>query len=138
MFSTDLFMKAFEEDFAWANNQMLEIINIVSQDPQNMKFAWAVIERIYNLLLPVGYMLIVLFFLMEFLKQNTDFHNISMEKTASMVVKLVVAKVIMDSSFDLLMAIFAFTNSLLSSISTSTGQMPLFDSKTIREMVDSM
>ena len=138
MFSTDLFMKTFEEDFAWANNQMLEIIDIVSQDPRNMKFAWGVISKIYDILLPIGYMLIVLYFLMEFLKQNTDFHNISMEKTASMVVKLVIAKVIMDSSFNLLMAIFAFTNGLLSSISTSTGQMPMFDPNTIREMIDAM
>lgn len=138
MFSTDVFMDAFKEDFAWANNQMLEIIDIVNQDPQNMKFAWAVIENIYKLLLPVGYMLIVLFFLMEFLKQNTDFHSISMEKTASMVVKLVIAKVIMDSSFELLTGIFAFTNVLLSGIATNTNQMPLFDTETIREMFDSM
>lgn len=131
-------VKQFENDFGWANRITEDVINIVIQNPKDMPFAWGVIQQIYNILLPVGYMLIVLFFLMEFLKQNTDFHNISMEKTASLVVKLVIAKVIMDSSFELLMAIFAFTNTILSNISKSTSSIPIFDINTLEAMYSQM
>ena len=133
----DVILKNMTEDFGWINQPIKEIADIVSQDPQNMTFAWGVIQNIYNIMLPLGYALIALFFIMEFLKYSTDFHQISMEKTVSLLLKLVIAKLVMDNSFELLMAIFKLTNGVLASMNVSVS-MPAFDIETLRSTIEAM
>lgn len=127
-----------ENSFISANQSVQDIIAIVTQNPQEMTFAWEIIQRIYDLFLPVGYSLIALFFMISFLKQSTEFHNVSMERTAALVVKLVIVKLVMDNSFELILAIFNFTNAILSGVSTSVGEIPIFDLSELEEITSGM
>lgn len=133
----DVILKNMTEDFGWINSPIKEIVDIVSQDPQNMTFAWGVIQNIYDCLLPLGYSLIALFFIMEFLKHSTDFHNVSMEKTVSLVMKFIIAKLVMDNSFELLMAIFKVTTGILISMNVDVN-MPKFDLDTLKATIEAM
>lgn len=133
----DVILKNLTEDFGWINNPVKDIIQIINQDPSNMSFAWGVIQNIYNALLPIGYSLITVFFIMEVIKEHSNFHTISMEKTLSIFMKIIIAKLVMDNSFELMLNIFKISNGILINMQVSPS-IPAMDLASMKATIESM
>lgn len=135
--SEDSILNQLATDSKSLTNALNSIVDLLTRDPASMPHAWSVIEGIHNTLLPVGYSLIVLFFLISWLKQTTDFRNISIEKTFGMIILLIVSKLVMEQSFDILRAIMTMAHSIVSTINTEVS-IPVLDVEHYRSAISGL
>lgn len=135
--SEDYILNQLSSDSKGLTDSLNKIVDLLTKDPASMPHAWNVIEGIHNTLLPVGYNLIVLFFLIGWLKQTTDFKNISIERTFGMIILLIVSKLVMEQSFDILRAIMTMAHSIVSNINTQVS-IPVLDVEHYRSAISGL
>ena len=86
--------------------------------------AWAGIEGVFNrAILPVGYALLCLYFLIELMEKTTH-DNFNLEHFIRMSIKLLVGKILMDNSLAFLNGMIAFGNILIGDFSKSVKDLP--------------
>ena len=120
------------------NQDIVKILEIVTQSPSS-NTAWQVITNIFNILLPVGYSLATLFFIMDFLNSTIKFDNVRWENIIKILLKLVIAKFVLENAFELLEMIFKFTASNATAIGTKpTDIKDLFDIDVLQTQIEAM
>ncbi|MEK4120597.1 hypothetical protein NST44_30920 [Paenibacillus sp. FSL W8-0919] len=91
----------------------VEVVNdvaiLVNEGPASYPGLYATIKDIHSAILPVGYSLLTLYFLLDFFSKTVNFQFFKWETVVSCCVKLIFAKFIMEHAFDLLDAIFAIS-----------------------------
>ena len=113
------------------------ITSLLTRNPESVPHAWGVINNIHNVLLPIGYSLIVLFFLMAWLKQATDFNSMSVEKTFGLLILLVISKFFMEQSFEILRAILGISHGIVSTMNADVA-IPILDVEQYRATISSL
>jgi len=87
----------------------------------NVDGAWTILSDIYDrAILPVGYSLLVLYFLIELMEKTTH-ENLNFEHFLRLFIKLIVGKILMDNAIDVLAGLLAIGNSLATAISEKFG-----------------
>lgn len=81
---------------------------------------WGLISNTFNnVILPVGYTLLCLYFLLELLAQTTR-DNFNMEHFIRLLIKLLIGKLLMDNCIALLDGLTTFSNAIMNSITVNT------------------
>lgn len=128
MFNVDDIVLSISKLFNDLNSEIGDIVNIITQPQSAMPGLWNMIEGIFNCLLPIGYSLLALFFMLDLLNNTITFRIAKIENIIKIVIRVVLAKVIMQSSFIILEQIYYSVSNIISSVYTSPG--------TIQNIVD--
>ncbi|MMZ48196.1 hypothetical protein [Paenibacillus brasilensis] len=97
-----------------------EVTSLVNQGPADYPGVYSVITAIHQAILPVGYSLLTLYFLLDFMTKSMNFAFFRMETVVSCLLKLVFAKLVMEHALDFLEIIF-HVSSYISSLVGTTG-----------------
>jgi len=106
MFNIDDIVLSISKLFNDLNSEIADIVNIITQPQSAMPGLWNMIEGIFNCLLPIGYSLLALFFMLDLLNNTITFKVAKIENIIKIVIRVVLAKVIMQSSFVILEQIY--------------------------------
>lgn len=92
------------------DNTLETSLNILTQDPQTMPEMWNLVNSCGNVCKNIGLSLLVLFFLVGFVFKVTelDWRNISIDFFVRELIKLILAKALVEMSIDLCIMIFNF------------------------------
>lgn len=123
------------------DNTLQTSLDILTQNPQSMSEMWSLVNSCGNVCKNIGLSLLALFFLVGFVFKVTelDWRNISIDFFVRELVKLILAKALVEMSIDLCIMIFNFgayfMNSLvLGGVSGVTfGSLDLTNMKTTFE-----
>jgi hypothetical protein len=105
-----------KNSFSSFSKDLTNISNMITQSPKDFNpQVWEVIQSIFSMLLPVGYSLIALFFIIDFLNKSVMLEYVKWENVVKTLLKLVVAKLVIEHSFELLNIVFTVISNMLSS-----------------------
>ncbi|WP_010233476.1 VirB6/TrbL-like conjugal transfer protein, CD1112 family [Clostridium arbusti] len=102
-------------------NSANKAVQLVSQSPQSNDQLWQVIVNVYNVVLPIGFVLVVAYFYMDMLGKSITLEYMRWENVAKTLFKLVVCKMILQNVLQLLTGIFAISSSIVADIGLSTN-----------------
>ena len=106
------------------NAKIAEIWEIITQSPQSFKGGgiWNVITDINGALKAIGYALLVLFFLVGVIKTCGSFAEIKKpEHALKLFVRFVIAKAVVGSGLELMMALFRIVQGVINTIISTNG-----------------
>ena len=106
------------------NSKISEIWVLITQSPAEFKngIIWAVIVKIYDALQAIGFGLLILFFIVGFLKTCGSFAEAKRpELLFKNFIRFVLAKLVITYGMDLLLTIFKIVQGTISTIITSAG-----------------
>lgn len=107
--------------FSNFSDDLNNIVNNLLISPQNFNSdVWAIIKAIFDVLLPVGYSLVALFFIIDFLNKSVMLEWRRWENVTKALLKLVVAKLIIENCFTLLKLMFSFVANIIEGVSSVT------------------
>lgn len=110
------------------NADMGIITNILTQPQNAIPGLWSMVEGIFNCILPIGYSLLTLFFMLDLFDKTITFRVAKIENIIKILIRVIIAKFIMDKSFDILNLIYQSISDIISMVYTSPG--------TIQKVVD--
>lgn len=127
------------KNFSSLNDMVAEITSIVTQTPQGFSASiYNTMEVIAKAMIPTAIIIAVLFFIIELCNKTIMMEIVSWENVAKLMLKLILAKVMIQSSFWLLEAIFSATVDLMSVVGSATLTIPVFDESIIRNEIEGM
>jgi len=107
-------IKEIQDLFSNMSGELDQIRGFILQSPEHFNSgAWAIIQSIYEALLPMGYTLVALFFIIDFLNKSIMFEWVKWENVVKSLLKMVVAKLIIENSFMLLNTIFSVVTEII-------------------------
>ena len=113
----DQLIKMVEEVFGGL--QINDITAMLTQSPESFNAAiWSIIQSIFNILLPVGYSLLALFFLIEVLSKSATLETMKWESVIKVLLKLVVAKMVMENALLFLNTIFSISSTMINNVNS--------------------
>jgi hypothetical protein len=137
----DLILNPIQSAFTEFNIMLGQIVTDLTLSPEKFNpQIWYLVTNIFNyIILPVSYSLLALFFIMDFLGKSTRLEFIRWENVVKPLLKLIVAKFVLENSYKLLNLIFAFVSDLIgrASLFGSTA-IPDHDTQYIIEAIDGM
>lgn len=109
-------MEWTKSTFTSLDTEIQEIIKILTQDPSTTGGLWEIVTNVFAVILPIGFTLATLFFFIDFLNKAIMMDFVKMENVVKPLFKLVVCKLVMENSLQLLTGIMkaflAITNSI--------------------------
>lgn len=107
-FDSDKMIESLQEMLALIDEVMNTAANILRQDPSSMGELWSMVQAANNVCKNVGLGLVVIFFLVSFVFKLTemDWRNISIDFIIRELIKLILAKALIDISMDICLLIF--------------------------------
>lgn len=107
-------LEQIRNSFGNFNEDILELIQDLTQSPEAFNSSiWGIVTRIFNTMLPISYTLLAIFFIMDFLGKSTRFEFMRWENIVKALLKLIVAKLVIENSFRLLTIIFEVVAGLI-------------------------
>lgn len=106
------------------NDKLSEIWNLLTQSPENFKGGgiWNVVVTIHGGLQAIGYALLVLFFVIGVVKTCGSFAEIKKpEHAIKLFIRFVISKTVITYGLDLMLAMFAIVQGIVSKIMQSSG-----------------
>lgn len=126
-------------NFGSLNDMINDIINLVSQTPKGFSESiYGTMEAIAHAIVPIAIVLAVLFFVIELCNKSVMMEIVSWEVAAKLLLKLILAKVMIQSSFWLLEAVFAYIVDIMGIVGTATLSIPAFDESIVRNEINGM
>ena len=121
------------------NETIKNIEDLVTQTPSDFSTTiYAAVEKIASAIIPIAIVLAVMFFVIELCKQSVMMEIVTWEAVAKLLLKLVLAKVMIQSSFWLLESIFAYTADIVSVIEHGAINVTIIDRDKITDITDYM
>jgi hypothetical protein len=91
------------------NSLLSNVVHDLTVSPEVFNpHIWNLVTNIYYIMLGIGYVMLSLFFIMDFLNKSTRLEFIRWENVIKPLLKLILAKFILENSFRLLNLIFTF------------------------------
>ena len=106
------------------NSKLAEIWQILTQSPENFKGGgiWQVIVQIHGALQAIGYALLVLFFVVGVVKTCGSFTEVKRpEHALKIFIRFAIAKGVVTSGLELMMALFNIIQGVISTIMQTAG-----------------
>ena len=109
---------------AYGSDAYSDILNYLSfsapnedaSDKDNASSMWLMIEKIYSIVLPVGYALMLLYFLLDLLNKVTN-DNFNLEHFFKSFLKLIIAVILLSNGLDLMKGLAEFAQAIASAVS---------------------
>lgn len=103
-----------------------EVTSLVTQGPSDYPGVYSVISEIHQGVLPIGYSLLTLYFLLDFMSKSMNFQFFRFETVVSCMLKLVLAKVIMEHAMGILDLIFGLSSHIANLVGTVGSNPTLY------------
>ena len=116
----DLLQSALD---VWSG-KLSEIWDLISTSPENFHggTVFQIITGIHDSLKAIAYALLVLFFVMGVIKTTTDFRDLKRpEQAFKLFLRFTVAKVIVDSSMELMLAVYRIVQGIIDRVSAGSS-----------------
>jgi len=114
MFDIESLKEMVSTAFGDFSNDLNDITIMILQKPENFNSgAWTLIKSIFDAMLPIGYSFVALFFIIDFLNKCLMFEWMRWENVVKCLLKLVVAKLIIENSFMLLTTMFSVVTNII-------------------------
>ena len=120
------------------NSKLAEIWLLLTTDPQSFKGGgvWTAIVNIHSAVTAIGLALLVLFFCMGVMKTCGSFAEVKRPETAiKLFIRFVIAKAAVTYGMDLMLAVFAIVQGVISSIMGASGLSGLVGTVLPNELV---
>ncbi|MEG2983596.1 MAG: CD0415/CD1112 family protein [Peptostreptococcaceae bacterium] len=115
-------IQMIQDNFQGFSNHLLDISKLITQDPSSFAGGgpWELIKSLNsNVMKPIGFSLVALFFVIDFLNKSIMFEYAKVENVIKSLLKLVLAKAVMDSTFMFLETCFGVVSNIISSVNAS-------------------
>jgi hypothetical protein len=110
----DSIIEQIKNAFGSFDSDLSKIVTDITLSPEQFNSTiWDLVTRIFEFMLPIAYSLLALFFIIDFLNKSTRFDFMRWENVVKCLLKLIVAKFVVEKSFVLLNYIFTFVASLI-------------------------
>lgn len=127
------------EKFTSLNSTIDSIISITSNTPQGFSSSiYSTMQGIAEAIIPIAIVIAVLFFIIELCNKSVMMEIVSWENAAKLLLKLVLAKVMIQSSFWLLETIFGAIIDLMNVVGTVSLTIPAFNEEIVRSQIGGM
>ncbi len=114
MFDVEKLKEMVSSAFGDFSSDLNDITTMILQKPENFNSgAWTLIQSIFDAMLPIGYSFVALFFIIDFLNKSVMFEWLRWENVIKCLLKLVVAKLIIENSFMLLTTMFSVVTNII-------------------------
>lgn len=120
------------------NNIIQGAIDLVTNPLDSMHGIWNVISSIHASILPMGYSLLTLFFLLGLINRSMSFRIIRIEDIIRLLIRLIIAKVVMENCFELLSMVYSMVTDLILNINVSIGPIKIVDTTALAEQIKEM
>ena len=120
------------------NNIIQGAIDLVTNPLDSMHGIWNVISNIHASILPMGYSLLTLFFLLGLINRSMSFRIIRIEDIIRLLIRLIIAKVVMENCFELLSMVYSMVTDLILNINVSIGPIKIVDTTALAEQIKEM
>lgn len=123
------------------NTRLAEVWNLLTMSPENFKGGgiWRVILSINGAMQAIGLALLVLFFLIGVVKTSANLTDIKRpEHALKLFLRFAIAKGVVTYGLELMMAIFAIIQGVVSKIMTTSGISGATNTTLPQEMIDAI
>ena len=114
------------------------VVELVTQPASSLTGMWSVVSNVHSAILPMGYSLLTLFFLLGFMNKSMSFRVIRIEDIIKLLLKMIIAKVVMEKSFELLSMISGMITELIVSVNFSADPIKIVDTAALAEQIKEM
>lgn len=120
-------------------NEMIQgAVELVTKPVSLLDGIWSVVSNVHNAVLPIGYSLLVLFFLLGFMNKSLSFRIIRIEDIIRLLLKFIIAKAVMQNSFKLLNLIYGMATKLILDVNFSSVPIKVVDTQALAEQISKM
>lgn len=113
-------------------------VELVTQPVSLLDGIWSVVSNVHSAVLPMGYSLLVLFFLLGFMNKSLSFRIIRIEDIIRLLLKLIISKSVMENSFNLLNLVYGMVTDLIMDVNFSSAPIKLVDTHALAEQISKM
>lgn len=135
---SDIIAKNLDKIFNNINETIQGAVDLVTNPINSMTGIWSVVSNVHNAILPMGYSLLTLFFLLGFMNKSLSFKVIRIEDIIRLLIKMIIAKVVMEKSFELLTMVYGIATDLVVDVNFSAETIKIVDTKALAEQIAKM
>ncbi len=131
--------KGLEKTFNNLNETLQTAVDLATNTTESVSGIWDVISNVHEVILPMGYSLLTLFFLLGFMNKTLSFRIIRIEDIIKLILKLIIAKVVMEKSFELLNMVNGMITALIYEVDySSVGTIKIVDTAALASQIEDM
>jgi len=135
----DKIVSEIDQLFNGLNADIGTIVDIITRPQSSIPGLWNMVEGIFSCILPIGYSLLTLFFMLDFFNKTITFKVTKIENIIKILIRVILAKVIMESSFELLNFIYQAISDLISLVYNSPATIQtVIDIEALRTQLEGM
>ncbi|WMJ77851.1 hypothetical protein RBQ61_02685 [Sedimentibacter sp. MB35-C1] len=127
-----------DKTFNKLNDIIQGAVDLVTNPIDSMEGIWDVVSSVHNAILPMGYSLLTLFFLLGFMNKSLSFRIIRIEDIIRLILKMIIAKAVMEKSFELLNMVYGIATDLILKVDFSVASIKIVDTAALAEQIDKM
>ena len=136
--SVTVITESLEQVFNNLDKTIQGAVDLVTMPADSISGIWSVVTNIHGIILPMGYSLLTLFFLLGFMNKSMSFKVIRIEDIVKLLLKMIIAKVVMEKSFELLNMIYGIVTALVKEVNFYAAPIKIVDTKALAEQIAKM
>ena len=134
----DEIAKNLDNTFNNLNEIIQGSVELVTKPIESLTGIWSLINSVNSAILPIGYSLLTLFFLIGLINKSMSFRIIRIEDIIRLLIRLLIAKAVMVRSFDLMNMIYNIAMNAIFSVDVSVGSIKIVDTTALAEQISKM
>lgn len=134
----DEIAKNLDGTFNNLNEIIQGAVELVTKPIDSLAGIWSIIISVNSAILPIGYSLLTLFFLLGLINKSMSFRIIRIEDIVRLLMRLIIAKAVMVRSFDLLNMIYNMSMEAIFSVDISVESIRIVDTAALAEQISEM
>lgn len=127
-----------DKTFNNLNEVIQGAIDLVTTPLDSIGGIASIFTSIHNALLPIGFSLLTLFFLLGLMSKSMSFKIIRVEDIIKLLIRAIIAKVVMQGSFDILNMIYNMVTSTIITAGFSISPIKIVDTMALAEQISKM
>lgn len=136
--NADEIAKNLDGTFNNLNEIIQGAVDLVTKPIDSLSGIWTIISSVHVAILPIGYSLLTLFFLLGLINRSMSFRIIRIEDIVRLLIRLIIAKAVMERSFDLLNMIYNMSMEAIFSVDISVESIRIVDTAALAEQISEM
>jgi len=136
--NADEIVKNLDGTFNNLNKIIQGAVDLVTKPIDSLIGIWSVISSVNSAILPIGYSLLTLFFLLGLINRSMSFRIIRIEDIIRLLIRLVIAKAVMERSFDIMNMIYNMSMEAIFSVDISVESIKIVDTVALAEQISEM
>lgn len=136
--NADEIIKNLDGTFNNLNKIVQGSVDLVTKPIESLIGIWSIITSVNSALLPMGYSLLTLFFLLGLINKSMSFRIIRIEDIIRLLIRLIIAKAVMERSFDIMNMIYNMSMEAIFSVDISVESIKIVDTAALAEQISKM